>query len=197
MPAQCLYERNHTGFAFLNVSSREAIFTITKTSSDYVACDMAATTIPGQRCLGGQCYPNLVGTTFTGTIDVVDISSPPRAIAGFASLGVPALTRTTVVPNMMAMKLTLLFPYRNSGGGSFSDFSTRVSVFTPLVVNKLNPTERAEQTFSFLLTTDVPYRPEIWFSDNTPKIFSLNPPFGPEEGGSIVTVNMRACVHFV
>jgi hypothetical protein len=90
MPAQCEYMRNHTGTAVLNVTSKTAKFTIGQTTHDESLCLQALTVAPGQRC-GATCYPNLVGETFDGSIEVWDMSTAQlNKAATDAAGGLPA-----------------------------------------------------------------------------------------------------------
>ena len=102
MPAQCEYMRNHTGTAVLNVTSKTAKFTIGKTTHDESLCLQALTVAPGQRC-GATCYPNLVGQTFDGSVEVWDMSTAQlNKAATDAAGGLPAadpLVRKTLPPS--------------------------------------------------------------------------------------------------
>ena len=87
------------------------------------------------------------------------------------------------------IKMKLLFPYKNRGAAGFSDFdSHRTATYQPTLTNKQNDALAKDETFNFFLTKGVAYMPELWFADYRPKIESVFPPFGPEEGGTIVTI---------
>jgi hypothetical protein len=94
--------RNHTGTAVLNVTSKTAKFTIGKTTHDESLCLQALTVAPGQRC-GATCYPNLVGQTFDGSVEVWDMSTAQlNKAATDAAGGLPAadpLVRKTLPPS--------------------------------------------------------------------------------------------------
>lgn len=85
--------------------------------------------------------------------------------------------------------MKLVFPYKNRGAAGWSDFdSHRAATFSPPLTNKDNDALAKDETFNLFLTKGAAYMPKIWFADYRPTITSVFPPFGPEEGGTIVTI---------
>ena len=184
MPRACHYERNHSVLAMFNASRGEVEFTILKTHSDKISCPRseregtAQADVMVDRCTGGSCYNTLNTKKFTGRFRL-----GPRRVDDVA--------RTE-----HHLELVLFFPYKHFGAGSWSDVDERVrSTYVPQlsIQSQVNSwaTKKESQIFRFSLTA----APQIWkgpldewFRDRRPKIHSVYPPFGPEEGGSIVTV---------
>jgi hypothetical protein len=184
MPKACHYERNHSVLAMFNASRGQVEFTILNTHSDKIFCPRV-TKQPGQmpdepvdRCNGGCYSTGLNGKKFTGRFRL-----GPRRVDDVAS-------------TQHHLELILLFPYKHFGATSWSDFEERIkNTYVPQlsITSPVNSwaTKKESQIFRFSLTA----APQIWkgpldewFRDRRPKIHSVYPPFGPEEGGSIVTV---------
>ncbi len=200
MPEMCSYMRNHSVRAMFNASNSNVEFEIKDTHADRLACfnpgdtkaDECKTTPKGcmkDRCVDVSnnpitCYPALHanGFKFKGKFRM----GPARAddAAGIAH----------------HLEIVLSFPYKAYGSGSWSDYSERWK--TTYVPQSAMPesiaswgTKKQSQIFKYSLTL-VPgqwrgpkdIKDNDWFSDRSPKILSVHPPFGPEEGGTIITI---------
>uniref|UniRef100_A0A7S4JVJ4 IPT/TIG domain-containing protein n=1 Tax=Guillardia theta TaxID=55529 RepID=A0A7S4JVJ4_GUITH len=194
MPDGCAYERNHTVHADFNVSDGTVIMTIQKTTSDYIACALnfgtsysqhkswndnsKAETIPYQRCSSNAaCYPSLDGTQFKGKF----------------RLG----KSTAIDPRGSEYRLDLVlgFPYDNAGSNSFSFSSNWILAYSPTknVMTSFPSsfaTVAASQTFLYTLTWRDRFEGpnNEWFKNYMATINSVNPPFGPQDGGTHITV---------
>ena len=209
MPAECRYERNHSVLATFNASKLtsegfgEVEFLIQRTTADILGCfehpgpaadplkDICSTSpqpLNGikvcDRCPTKDCYPQLVGKTFKG-----------RFRLGKKRDTDPAGT-------LHHLEVVVLFPYKHYGTSSWSDFRERVrgtyspedtlpSTITSFSTMKERQIFRyslyaAPQSFKGPVVTAAK-GPE-WFRDRRPKILSVDPPFGPEEGGTVVTI---------
>ena len=184
MPKACHYERNHSVLAMFNASRGEVEFTILNTHSDKIFCPRVTKQSgqmpdePVDRCNGGCYSTGLNGKKFTGRFRL-----GPRRVDDVAS-------------TQHHLELVLLFPYKHFGATSWSDFEERIkNTYVPQlsITSPVNSwaTKKESQIFRFSLTA----APQIWkgpldewFRDRRPRIHSVYPPFGPEEGGSIVTV---------
>jgi len=187
MPQQCSYERNHSVLAMFNASSSDVEFEILDTHSDKLGCfDTGSDGKSYDRCTGEpggkSCPPGY--TVLNG-----------KKFKGKFRLGPKRLDDTTFT--MHHLEIAMFFPYKHFDVNSWSDFSKRKdNIYTP-VLNAIDATvsswgtKKASQIFRFSLTPS-PQRwmgpMDEWFRDRRPKILSVYPPFGPEEGGSIVTV---------
>jgi len=180
MPQACSYERNHSVLAMFNASSGDVEFEILDTHSDKIGCfnfGSAGQTL--NRCAAGRCYSALNGMKFEGRFRL-----GPK--------------RTDDAPlTVHHLEMVLYFPYKHFGKGAWADFIERKKPNYVPVRNQLTTTvsswntRKASQIFRFSLTPS-PQKwmgpTNEWFRDRKPKILSVHPPFGPEEGGSIVTV---------
>ena len=181
MPKACHYERNHSVLAMFNASRGEVEFTILNTHSDKIFCPRPdkKEDAPVDRCAGAaSCYQGLNTKKFTGRFRL-----GPRRVDDVAS-------------TQHHLELVLFFPYKHFGATSWSDADERAKstyVVQSSIPSQVNSwaTKKESQIFRFSLTA----APQIWkgpldewFRDRRPRIHSVYPPFGPEEGGSIVTV---------
>jgi len=175
MPQSCNYTRQHLVLGRFNDSSKTVTFTIQATTSDYERCYYpgppgTAPTASGQRCTGANCYPQLVNRVIQGVYQL-DTQGPTYR-----------------------MDLTVSYPYVVSGPGGWSDpaYLTATQYAPILVVSPVAATAQGTQllsnTIAYTLTSPQPFRPADWFVDYRPTIVSIDPPFGPEEGGTVVTV---------
>lgn len=181
MPKACHYERNHSVLAMFNASRGEVEFTILNTHSDKIFCPRPdkKEDAPVDRCASAaSCYQGLNTRKFTGRFRL-----GPRRVDDVAS-------------TQHHLELVLFFPYKHFGATSWSDADERAKstyVVQSSIPSQVNSwaTKKESQIFRFSLTA----APQIWkgpldewFRDRRPRIHSVYPPFGPEEGGSIVTV---------
>eukprot|EP00960_Hanusia_phi_P041940 755227-Hanusia_phi.AAC.1 len=195
MPDGCKYERNHSVMAYFNASSGQVRFDIKQTTSDYVACQMnfgassadhmqwnsiyTSSTNPLQRCTSQNCYTDLNNqASFNGMFRVVPRASTDPAGATYR------------------MDLAIAFPYLQSGKNSFSDYDKRftnpysiVQVANQPVVTTYT-TIASSQIFYYSLSWLDPYHGPNgeWFQNYMARISSVDPPFGPQEGGTYITV---------
>ncbi|EKX44701.1 hypothetical protein GUITHDRAFT_139625 [Guillardia theta CCMP2712] len=195
MPDGCRYERNHSVMAYFNASSGRVRFDIYKTTSDYLACQMnfgatstdhmdwntiyTSSTNPFQRCTNQNCYVNLNNVaSFSGIFKVM-----PR-------------TSTDPLGATYRMDLAISFPYLQSGKTSFSDYDKRFTNPYTLAQVANQPTvssfatSSSNQIFYYSLTWSEPFHGpnDAWFMNYMARITSIDPPFGPQEGGTYITV---------
>jgi hypothetical protein len=183
MPIQCSYERNHSVLAMFNASSGDVTFEILDTHSDKVGCFKVLDPQPvaQDRCTptpGSPCYPMLVGKKFQGKFRL-----GPRRVDDAAG-------------TKHHLELVIFYPYKHFGIGSWSDFKERHK--TPYVPIMSIPasisswtTNKAAQIFRYSLTPSPQHwmgPNDEWFRDRRPRIHAVDPPFGPEEGGPMVTI---------
>jgi len=180
MPKACSYERNHSVLAMFNASSGNVEFQILDTHSDKIGCfNYGSDGVSLNRCGSGKCHSRLNGMKFKGKFRL----GPKRT--DDAQL------------TMHHLEIVLFFPYNHFGKGAWADFAERKKPNYSPVLNQLTTTvsswgtKKASQIFRYSLTPS-PQKwkgpRNEWFRDRKPKISSVYPPFGPEEGGSIVTV---------
>ena len=184
MPIQCSYQRNHSVLATFNASSESVVFEIRDTHSDKIGCFKKLDPQPEavDRCNPPDCSYNsgnsLVGKKFTGKFRL-----GPRRIDDVAA-------------TQHHLELVIIYPYKHFGPGSWSDFKARakttyIPVPTLPTTIKSWATEKASQIFRYSLTPS-PQRwmgpNDEWFRDRRPRIHAVDPPFGPEEGGPMVTI---------
>jgi hypothetical protein len=191
MPFVCRYERNHSVLAMFNASSGDVEFQIVSTRADMLGCFNKVKSGVVQptainRCSSGRCFSALNGEKFKGKFRV----GPGRD--------------TDPQGTQHHLEIVLWFPYKHFGTDSWSEFSKRKDPnFQPtlsipaLVSSTTWATKRAAQIFRYSLyaaphefrgpVLDKTNGPE-WFRDRRPKILSVDPPFGPEAGGPVVTI---------
>ena len=192
MPHVCEYERNHSVLALFNASNGKVDFTILDTHLDSLGCHNrvpAGTEQPGviHRCgaPGGppqKCYTALDNKQFKGLFRL----GPRRA------------TDPSNVPHHL--EIVMRFPYKVYGANSWSDFNERTK--TNYIPRESEPyaitnwaTQRELQIFRYSLYPWTPTQPLAflgpngeWFRDRRAKIERVDPPFGPQDGGTVVTI---------
>ena len=178
MPAMCYYERNHSVLAMFNISRGDVEFTILNTHSDKLGCGMDTPVKQPDRCTSGRCQERLDGLKFKGKFRL----GPKRS--------------DDVAGTVHHLELILFFPYKHAGPLSFSDPEKRDDdAYVPQMSIPAEITSWATKKESQIFRYSLTAAPQIWkgpedewFRDRRPKIHSVFPPFGPEEGGSVVTV---------
>jgi len=194
MPEMCAYMRNHSVKAMFNASNSNVEFEIVNTHADKLGCfnpgdTKAACKSTAKGCMMdrcedvSQCYTAWNGKKFKGKFRM----GPARAddAAGIVH----------------HLEIVLSFPYKAYGSTSWSDYVERwKNPYIPQANTLAESvaswgTKKQSQIFRYSLTLapgqwrgPKENKDIDWFSDRSPKILSVHPPFGPEEGGTIITI---------
>ena len=191
MPEMCSYMRNHSVTAMFNASNSNVEFEIVDTHADRLGCfnPGGCKSTSGKSCMMDRCvdvsnnpikcYSDLNGMKFKGKFRM-----GPARVDDAAEIA-------------HHLEIVLSFPYRAYGSESWSDYNQRWS--TTYVPKKLEKgesiaswgTKKQSQIFRYSLTlAPGQWRGPTneWFRDRSPKILSLPPPYGPEVGGTIITI---------